>query len=96
MKARIGLTHVLLTVLIAAVISVGWSQSSRGQTSRVWEYKALSLTSSGLSEDGQPIPGSPRPRIQALGREGWELVGMTSTVTNDNNVSYAYWLKRAR
>jgi hypothetical protein len=104
MKTRIGLAHVLLTALVAAVVSVGWSQSSHGQAARGWDYKALSLDKNGLVEDGQPRAGTPRPRLQELGQQGWELVGMTSTVTGSetagyyvsNNVIYTYWLKRPR
>lgn len=90
MKNRLYFTLVLVFVTCLA----GWTAHAQLQKSslarQTWEYQEVQLATNQSS----------LPKLNALGAQGWELVGVTSACASNPNVAldcqwWAY-MKRAR
>jgi hypothetical protein len=64
MKTRTSLVVVLIAVM--ALLTVGWTQSSRNAGAAKWEYMSYQASSTGPADQ----------EMNKLGWEGWELVAV--------------------
>jgi hypothetical protein len=86
MKNRLYLS----LVLIALTCLAGWTAHAQLQRSsparQTWEYKEVLLAARASSV----------PSLDALGAQGWELVGVTSACRGELECSYWAYMKRAK
>ncbi len=65
-----------------------------------WEYRVLPVKtrihSGSMSGDAKPTIEDVEEELNALGKEGWELVSVQDTSTQDGRVFSVVYLKRIR
>jgi hypothetical protein len=64
MKTRTSLVVVLIAVM--ALVTIGWTQSSRKMEADKWKYMSYQASSTGPTDQ----------EMNKLGWEGWELVAV--------------------
>ncbi len=69
-RSRESLTVLLACVVILACIGfLGWGHQSQASSHNVWEYKVVSISTTGPESVGEP-----ERSMNQLGTQGWEFV----------------------
>ncbi len=85
MKTDTGIAVVAAAIILAVTSSAASSQQEPRK--HAWQHLALTQDDDGLGNGlGQ--------QVNKLGREGWELVGVTPLTKNGTTVQTRYYFKR--
>jgi hypothetical protein len=101
-KKILGLSATLAVSFLAAAAVLAAQVTRPGDTRQLWEYHTEIVRGQGPSldqraESGRRVAASADVMLNSLGREGWELVGLTRREIRVDDVMHTettYALKR--
>jgi hypothetical protein len=78
-------------LILALIVSIGWSANGRPSAKTVWEYKVITAT-----EPTHLLPMYPERELNSLGMDGWELAYFIPEEGQPSRLRGTWILKRPK